>query len=709
MKVDNNDVDVSSDTAAIAEIELGSSRAEIRPMTESSGAWLSVNTQATTTGNLGLDFIRESPIRSTIGPYLDNWLLEGDVDIDVRLGIPLNNSDLENDIKVTALTKKNTLYIPEYDLSFNSIRGQLDFSNSTGFQVDGLSANLFNFPVASQVSTTDDAIVVTSNGRVSSSALQQWSLQPDFVKNVLDYSEGSLSYKAILTIFNEEQADGIRSKLSIKSDLLGLGFELPQPFDKSLDEPAILQLELSFAEGIENVSLNFRDQVSGNLHLVENEFYGGEINFGNRNENFTVRQLNEEQGLLVSGEISDFNYQEWQKVALHFSSDEEQSGSETVRMIDVQIGNLKAFGFNFPAVDTVLTRRGPAWHLYLENEILKGGFLFPDAADYPYDIELTYLKLSRDNDENEAKEGIDFFADINPTELPEMNFRTEEFSLGEDSLGAWEFELRNNTRGATISNLSMLSPHAAITGLSGESGATLDWEYSNGIHHTNINGLFSTGDLAEILPSFGYGGLVQSESASFVSNINWPGSPAAFSMKKSSGQISLEVLNGRFIEIQPGSARLLGAFNFGALVRRLQLDFSDLYGQGLAFDTIDAVLNFDDGNVITEENILIQGPSSTINVDGELNLVDETIAADVLVNLPLGQNVSMVAGILGAWPIAIGTYIASRLFSDQLDSFTTILYRLEGPWNDPQTEFEDDDQEVVDAMEDVGVLDADDR
>ena len=69
----------------------------------------------------------------------------------------------------------------------------------------------------------------------------------------------------------------------------------------------------------------------------------------------------------------------------------------------------------------------------------------------------------------------------------------------------------------------------------------------------------------------------------------------------------------------------------------------------------------------------------------------------------------MVAGILGAWPIAIGTYIASRLFSDQLDSFTTILYRLEGPWNDPQTEFEDDDQEVVDAMEDVGVLDADDR
>jgi len=706
VSVDNNDVDVSSDTAEIAGMKLDMTRAEIRPINGAAGSWLTIETHSTTPGNVGLDFVRQSPTRDTVGSYLDNWLLDGELELDVRLGIPLNNSGLENDIQVTAIALGNTLEIPEYDLSFSGIRGPLNFSNTEGLQASGLSASLFGFPVANQITTNDGAIVVDSNGRVSDTALQQWSLQPDFVKNLLEYSNGELTYTSKLIIFNEEQSGGIRSQFNISSDLLGLAVDLPQPFDKGLDEPAPLQLELSFSDELESIALNFRDQLSGELNFAENEFYGGEINFGGRNQDFTIRQLNQEAGLLVSGEISDFNFQEWQEVASGFSSGEGQPASEVVRMVDVRIGNLNAFGVDLPAVNTVLTRRGPAWALYLENEILQGDFIFPDAEDAPYEVQLAYLRLPQDEDE-ETEEELDPFADINPGELPAINFRTEEFSLGDGNMGAWEFELRPNARGATISNLSMLSPDAAITDLSRESGATLDWDYSDGRHRSHFNGVFSTGDLAEVLPSFGYAALVQSESSSFVSNIDWSGSPAAFSMKKIEGDVDLEVLSGRFIEIESGSARLFGAFNFDALVRRLQLDFSDLYRQGLAFDSIEGVLDFDAGTVHTQENLLIRGPSSTINVDGELNLQDETIAADVLVNLPLGQNVSVVAGILGAWPIAITTYVASRIFRDQLENFTTVLYRLEGPWDDPQAGFEDDNQAVEEAMEEVGVLNSD--
>lgn len=710
VKVENLDVYVTSESAEIANIALGSTRAEVRPISGATGSWLTVDTQAVTAGNAGLDFLRQSPIRATVGSYLDSWQLEGEVDLDVQLGIPLNNSELENDIQVTALTLGNTLYIPEYDLNFNGVRGPINFSSEQGLQANGLSASLFNFPIASQIHTNDEAIVVTSNGRVTKSSLQQWSLQSDFIKTLLDYSDGSISYTANLKVFNEEQAGGIRSQLAVESDLLGLDFELPQPFDKGADEPAALQLDLSFAEGLENVSLNFRDQLRGELSFVDNEFYGGELNFGGRNQEFTIRQFNTEPGLLISGEISDFNYQDWQEVSLSFSSDEGPASSELVRLVDVRIGNLNAFGVDLPAVNTILNRQGPAWDLYLENELLQGNFLFPDAEDDPYEIQLSYLRLPKD--EEESEEDLDPFAGINPTELPAMNFRTEELSLGEGNLGAWQFELRPNSRGATISNLSMQSADAVITDLSGESGATLDWNYSDGIHHSNFNGVFSTGDLARVLPSFGYAALVQSESSGFISNIDWPGSPAAFSLKKISGQVDLEMLNGRFVEIQPGSARLFGAFNFDTLVRRLRLDFSDLYQQGLAYDTIEGVLNFNDGTVVTQENLLIRGPSSTIHVDGQINLVNETIAADVLVNLPLGQNVSVVAGILGAWPIAITTYVASRIFRDQLENFTTVLYRLEGPWDDPQAGFAEDNQEIEEALEEalgvVGELNTDD-
>ena len=115
-----------------------------------------------------------------VGSYLDSWLLEGEVDLDVRLGIPLNNPELENDINVTAITNGNTLYIPEYDLSFSGIRGPLNFSTTAGLQANGLSANLFDFPVASQIDTNDDGIVITSNDefliRLCSNGLYSQSL-----------------------------------------------------------------------------------------------------------------------------------------------------------------------------------------------------------------------------------------------------------------------------------------------------------------------------------------------------------------------------------------------------------------------------------------------------------------------------------------------------------------------------------------------------
>tara|TARA_R110000824_G_scaffold318073_2_gene505289 strand:+ start:30969 stop:35006 length:4038 start_codon:yes stop_codon:yes gene_type:complete len=723
VKVNNNHVDISTQQAEISDIELDAATAQIRPLPDNAGSWLSVSTSATTAGNIGLNFLRESPVNARVGSYLDSWDLQGEVGLEVRLGIALNNTELENDIQVLAIPKGGSLYIPEYDLRFNGLRGPINFSVADGLQATGLSANLFDFPVAARITSNDKGVVITGNGRVSNTALQDWSLQPEFVKNLLQFSEGALAYRADLTIYNQEQADGTLSSLSLSSDLLGLAFDLPQPFDKGIDESASLDLDMNFSAGLEHITVNFRDQLNADLIIEASELYGGEINFGARNQDFSIRRLNSETGLLISGEISDFNLQEWQEVSQAFSAEEGESAAELVRLVDVRIGNLVVFGVDLPAINTVLRRQGPAWALYLDNEQIQGDMLFPDAANEALDVQLSYLRIPADEEEVDvtdpevetltgsieirSEEEVDVLADINPADLPAMNFHTDEFSLGAGNMGAWDFQLRSNNNGALISNLTMRTAGASITDLSGETGATIDWQFNNGAHRSSFSGLFSAGNLAEVLPSFGYAAVVQSESARFVSELDWSGSPAAFALKKVNGQVDLQMRNGRFIDIESGSARLFGAFNFDALVRRMQLDFSDLYERGLAYDTISGVLDFSQGTVNTQDNFLIRGPSSTINVNGSLDLVNETIAADVLVNLPLGQNVSMVAGILGAWPIAITTYVASIIFRDQLQNFTTVLYRLEGPWDDPQAGFESDNEAVEEAMEEIGVLNAD--
>lgn len=715
--VRDNVVDVTASSARIGELTLGEATASIRPLTDESGSWLALNTEAVSVDNAGLNFLRETPIRETVGNYLDGWELDGEIGLSLSLGIPLNNNRLENEISVVARTADNTLRIPEYDLSFTNIRGSLRFSESTGLNAQGLSASLFDFPLAVRIENSDSGLKVFGNGRVSRTALQGWSMQPQFVENLLDFTSGEVAFNSELTVLSAEQSDAIRSRLDISSDLLGLSIELPQPFDKSRDENAGLALNFNFSDRLESLSLNFRDQLSAVLHFDQDELQSGVVNLGPQNEDFSIRTLNDEPGLLINGNISDFNLQDWQDLAAGFADEGQSQAKQMIRLVDVEIGNLHALGIDLPAVVTVLEPLDSGWSLYLENEQIQGDIIIPDEQTAPYEVQLSYLRLPRDEEEPATEtdttpaiapeEERDVLAAVNPAELPAINFSTEEFSLGDGNLGAWSFQLRSNANGANISDLRMQAGDAVITDRSGEGGASLNWQRINGVHQSSFNGLFAAGDLAEVLPSFGYGAVIQSESARFQSDLAWEGSPAFFAMKRVSGQVDLQMQNGSFIDIDSGSTRLFGAFNFDALVRRLQLDFSDLYERGLAYDNISGMLNFNEGIVRTRNNFLIRGPSSTINVTGQLDLVQETIDADVLVNLPLGQNVSMVAGILGAWPIAITTYVASVLFRDQLENFTTVLYRLEGPWDDPQAGFESDNEAVEEAMEEVGVLEPD--
>lgn len=209
---------------------------------------------------------------------------------------------------------------------------------------------------------------------------------------------------------------------------------------------------------------------------------------------------------------------------------------------------------------------------------------------------------------------------------------------------------------------------------------------------THLDAMLEAANLAETLTSLGYDAHVESERARFAANLNWLGSPAAFAPQTLNGEVLLRLNNGRFVNIDSGSSRLFGALNLDLLVRRLQLDFSDLFGRGLSYDRIDARLHFDSGRISTMDRLLISGPSSKIRMEGELDLQRQYIDADMLVSVPLSQNITVLAGLLGAWPIALSTYLAGRIFEDQVEGLTAVAYRLEGPLNDLDAEFVDADE-----------------
>ncbi|WVM87720.1 AsmA-like C-terminal region-containing protein [Halopseudomonas pachastrellae] len=108
----------------------------------------------------------------------------------------------------------------------------------------------------------------------------------------------------------------------------------------------------------------------------------------------------------------------------------------------------------------------------------------------------------------------------------------------------------------------------------------MDWREAPA--HTVFEGSLEADDIGEVLKNWRYAPTITSDS--FVTNaaLNWPGSPAAFALRTSSGTLGIEARDG-MLQSGEGSAealRVFGLLNFNALTRRLRLDFSDLFSKG---------------------------------------------------------------------------------------------------------------------------------
>jgi uncharacterized protein YhdP len=500
-----------------------------------------------------------------------------------------------------------------------------------------------------------------------------------------------------LEIHGPDTSDGIETRLVLSSDMRGLVSKLPAPLARSADESGALNVDLAFGGGEILLGLRYNDVLSGQLVIDQQGINRGQLYVGELNRDFTARQSDVNvPGVLINGALPRFDYEAWQAVAdsLQSGAGEGQILEDYLRLVDVDLGTLLVAGQELSNINVQVAFQPEGMQIRGINEQVSGTITLPSGEGRPWQVSLDYLRLPPrpepppEVDVTGDEEVVDMLDAVDPRQLPAFDFNTAEISIGEDNLGSFSFRLRPSSTGATIADFRMQSPDAGISDRTGSGGANLDWRYQGGSHNSSFNGLLVAGNLGRVLPVWGHDAFVESQRGHFSGTLQWPGSPLAFALKLSSGQVLMDINSGRFVDIESGSSRLVGALNFDSLARRLQLDFSDLFQRGFAFDRISGDLNFDRGVITPNGGILIEGPSSRITINGEIDLAARTIAADMIVRIPLGQNISMLAGMLGAWPIALSTYLASKIFQDQVDDLAAVIYRLEGPWDNPSAGFE---------------------
>jgi uncharacterized protein YhdP len=265
---------------------------------------------------------------------------------------------------------------------------------------------------------------------------------------------------------------------------------------------------------------------------------------------------------------------------------------------------------------------------------------------------------------------------INPAALPPFHLWVGDLRLGDARLGEARLETWPTARGMHIEQLRALSKQVQVT-------ASGDWNGTPTDSHTHMRIDFAADDLGRMLGAFGFDGLVNGGKTSDRLDASWPGSPSALSLANMDGTLNIKVTDGRIPEAtSPGAGRFLGLVSLAELPRRLTLDFGDVFGKGLAFDSITGDFRLAKGNATTD-NLHIDGSSANITITGRAGLRAKDFDQQVKVVPHVGNSLPIVGAVV-AGPIgAAAGFAVQGLLGKGLNQVMTARYRITGSWDKP--------------------------
>ncbi len=320
------------------------------------------------------------------------------------------------------------------------------------------------------------------------------------------------------------------------------------------------------------------------------------------------------------------------------------------------------------------------WEVQVRADELAGRVRFPSAVENrPLDLALDRLDLrpllSRREDRKQPRVAV---ADsTRAPRIPSLDLRVTDLRWGPALLGSLDLGLRNDSTGLRLSRLTLGG--AGLLAAKGEG----EWRRSMDGGHSRIDLALEAANLGALLRVLDEKSALEAGAVTAKLQLNWRGGFGDFDWPRANGFLDLQVGSGRLLDVEPGLGRLLGFLNFGALNRRLALDFTDLYGQGFAFEQMGGRIRIGDGQAGFDD-FTIDGPAGKVLVDGLTDLKARRFDQIVTVEPKLGSSVALASAVAGGPVLGAAVYLVDRVAGNPIDRLGRYQYRVTGPWNQPE-------------------------
>ena len=638
----------------------------------------------------GLDYLRQGPLRTLLGGYLDGFTAKGGAIADIHFTLPVTHpQDFalkgKADLQEVSLAPTS---LPE--LAAEHLHGSIDFGNY-GLSTEGVEGTLLGGPVTVVIHTPNDAhgglSAVSVRGKAEAAA----------VATVLGHGTGhwlmgQSAWRLDGRVPMQPGTSTAGLDLTLQSDLQGMGLQLPAPFGKQASEiqPLHVALKLVAANDL-SLTGNYGTALGLRVDLKPHKggvgLDRGELRLGG-----LVSAKPAKPGFMVDGYIPTFDWDQWKQVLLPMADSDSQPGNGPVQRgapppvlgdVDIGIDHLAGFGQSLDKVQLSLKHNDTGWQGHLDSVPVAGSFTMPADVDAEHPILLNMDRvLLADNPAPapvptatpvETKAAA---AKFDPRSVPALKFSAKQFQFGRMTLDNVSLSLVPLPAGIALEDVKVAAPSFTVSG----DGT---WVVTpTGQQQTMLNADVESKDVEKSLQSLGFDAGLTGDKGSIVAALNWQDSPMGDVVHSLDGSIHLKLQDGQIKEIQPGAGRLFGLLSINALPRRVLLNFSDVFGKGFGYDSIEGDFLLQQGDAYTK-NMTVNGPAASIHLVGRTGLAKRDFDQALIVDPTVGSSLPIVGALAAGVGVGAVVFLLTEIFKKPISQAGETRYHLTGTWDNP--------------------------
>ncbi|MEF1185074.1 AsmA-like C-terminal region-containing protein, partial [Vibrio sinaloensis] len=207
------------------------------------------------------------------------------------------------------------------------------------------------------------------------------------------------------------------------------------------------------------------------------------------------------------------------------------------------------------------------------------------------------------------------------------------------------------------------------------------WTLDDTRSHTQLNIQISGENNSDVMERFGVSSGIQRAPFDISSNVEWDGAPWSMKVESLQGDVNTRLGKGMISDVS-GAARLLGLFSLDSIIRKMQLDFTDVFDNGMAFNSITGSGQIKNGVFLTND-IKMDAVAGEMTIRGLANLNSQTVDAEVNFVPDITSGIPVLTAFAVTPQTALYVLAITTVISPVVEVFTQVNYEVKGPLDSP--------------------------